>query len=348
MILFVIYLLITSQIQSFMTLVLQESVDCYHLLPANSLDNNSNFQAKTYELQLDDPKGISHGYRRWFHLRPGISLLIEDYNLQENLIVETCHTQPYMFLELGFSLFGHNPGVNLRTGQNFVSLEIDSGESDYKEWQAQKRILKLDIHIEYSLFKSLILSHLDKLPVNLRNIIEKANDEINYLHVGSTTVQMQTILRQILNCPYQALTRQLYLEAKVLELMALRLEDLQDSPLLHSTTTLKPEQIESIYEARDILISNFTNPPTLLVLARQVNLNDCTLKKGFQQIFGTTVFGYLHNYRMERAKELLLDAKLTVNQVAQTVGYASRSAFMIAFRKKFGASPSVYSRENSV
>lgn len=348
MILFIIYLLIKSQTQNFMTLVLQESADCYHLLPTTSLDNNSNFKAKTYELQIHDPKGISYGSRRWFHLRPGISLLVEDYNLQENLVVETCQTQPYIFLELSFSLFGHNPSVNLRTGQNFVSLEIDTGESDYKEWLAQKKILKLDIHIEYSFFQGLILSHVDKLPVNLQNIIEKANDEINYLQVGSTTVQMQTILRQILNCPYQALTKQLYLEGKVLELIALRLEDLQESPLLHSTTTLKPEQIESIYQARDILISNFTNPPTLLVLARRVNLNDCTLKKGFQQIFGTTVFGYLHNYRMERAKELLLDAKLPINQVAQTVGYASRSAFMTAFRKKFGASPSVYSKENSV
>jgi AraC-like DNA-binding protein len=195
----------------------------------------------------------------------------------------------------------------------------------------------------------LIFAHLDKLPNKFRDIIDNANsEEVDYWQVSRTTPQMQTILQEILNCPYQDLTKQLYLEAKVFELLALRLEDLQDSLPLDATITLKPTQIDSIYQARDILIHNFTNPPTLIGLARQVNLNDCTLKKGFQQIFGTTVFGYLHNYRMEQAKELLLDAQLTVNQVAQYVGYASRSAFMTAFCKKFGVSPSVYSRKNSV
>jgi AraC-like DNA-binding protein len=331
-----------------MTLLLKESADCYHLLSANLLDSNSHFQPKIYELQLRDPKGISHGYRRWFHLRPGISLLVEDYKLRENLVVETSANQLTTYLELGFSLLGHSSGIDIKSGQNFISLELDTGESNWQEWQAQERILKLDIHIEYSLLESLIFPYLNKLSVNFREIIEKKNNEINYCQVGSTTPEMQTILWQILNCPYQALTRQLYLEAKVLELMALRLENLQEFPPLDSTITLKPEQINSIHQARNILINNFTNPPTLLALAKQVNLNDCTLKKGFQQIFGITVFGYLHNYRMERAKELLLDTTLTVNQVAQSVGYASRSAFMTAFRKKFSTSPSVYSRKNSV
>ncbi|RUT07362.1 AraC family transcriptional regulator [Dulcicalothrix desertica PCC 7102] len=328
-----------------MTLYLQESVDCYHLLSGNS--SNNQFQAKTYEFHLHDPKGMSHGCRRWYHLRPGISILMEDYNLQENLVVETNQIQACTCLELGFSLLGSSTNSDISPGQNFVLLELDTGEADWKEWQAQERILKLDIHIEYSLFENLVFPHLEKLPANFIKIIEQADEDINYFQLSNTTPEIRTILHQILNCPYQALTKQLYLEGKVLELMALRLEELQ-SPKLNSTVTLKPEQIDSIYQARDILIQNFTNPPTLLALARQVNLNDCTLKKGFKQIFGTTVFGYLHDYRMERAKELLLDAKLTVNQVVQSVGYASRSAFITAFCKKFGVSPSIYSRKHSV
>ncbi|MDY6900173.1 MAG: AraC family transcriptional regulator [Cyanobacteriota bacterium] len=328
-----------------MTLFLKESADCYRLLPSNSLDNQKHFQPKTYEFQLYDPKGISYGCRSWFHLRPGISLLVEDYQLQENLVVETSPTQPCTFLELGFGVFGNSYDTNLNSGQNFISLDSDTDESNTKEWLAQERILKIDIHIEYSFFESLVLSYLDTLPDNFQDVIK--NVDINYFQVGRTTPQMQTVLHQILNCPYQSLTKQLYLEAKVLELMALRLEDLQDTKPLNSTTNLKPEQIDSIYQARDIIISNFKNPPSLLSLARQVNLNDCTLKKGFQQIFGTTVFGYLHDYRMEQAKELLLEAN-AVNKVAQTVGYSSHSAFMSAFRKKFGVNPSVYSRKNSV
>ena len=328
-----------------MTLFLKESADCCRLLPLKSPDNQNNFQPKTYEFQLYDPEGISHGKRSWFHLRPGISVLIEDYQLQENLIIETAPTQACTFLELGFGILGNSYDTNLNSGQNFISLDSDTDESNTKEWLAQERILKVDIHIEYSFFESLVLSYLHTLPDNFQDVIK--NVDTNYFQVGRTTPQMQTILQQISNCPYQGLTKQLYLEGKVLELMALRLEDLQDTKQLNSTTNLKPEQIDSIHQAREIIISNFSNPPSLLTLARQVNLNDCTLKKGFQQIFGTTVFGYLHDYRMERAKELLLEAN-RVNKVAHTVGYSSHSAFMTAFRKKFGVNPSAYSRKNSV
>ncbi|MBV6622428.1 MAG: helix-turn-helix transcriptional regulator [Rivularia sp. (in: Bacteria)] len=331
-----------------MTLFLKESADCYHLLPSNLLDNQNHFQPKTYEFQLHDPKGISHGYRHWYHLRPGISLLVDDYTLNENLVIETSQGQASTCLELSFILLGKNSYEKVFAGQNALFLYEDSGERGWIELQAQEKLLKFDIHIEYSLFQSFITNQIDLLPVSLRDAIKNDDRrELDYLQISRTTPRMQTVLRQILNCPYQGLTKQLYLEGKLLELMALRLEDTHSTVPLNSNTTLKPEQIDSIYQAREIVINNFSNPPSLLALARQVNLNDCTLKKGFQQIFGTTVFGYLHDYRMERAKELLLEAN-AVNKVARTVGYSSHSAFMSAFRKKFGVNPSVYSRKNSV
>jgi hypothetical protein len=89
-----------------MTLVLQE--DFHHLLTSEPLDNNSHFQLTTYELQVDDPRGISHGYRRWLYLRPGISVLLEKYNLQENLVIEYLPHQPSNYLELGFHILGHD------------------------------------------------------------------------------------------------------------------------------------------------------------------------------------------------------------------------------------------------
>jgi len=81
------------------------------------------------------------------------------------------------------------------------------------------------------------------------------------------------------------------------------------------------------------------SPPTLTDLARQVGINDCTLKRRFRQVFGTTVFGYLHNYRMEQARTLLLENQLTIAAIAHRVGYNNLCAFSTAFRKKFGMSP---------
>nr|WP_250123336.1 AraC family transcriptional regulator [Chroococcidiopsis sp. CCMEE 29] len=108
------------------------------------------------------------------------------------------------------------------------------------------------------------------------------------------------------------------------------------------------QSVERIHYTKDILIRNSNNPPSLLALARQVGLNDCTLKKGFRQVFGTSAFGYLHDYRMQQVQQLLLERKMKVEEVAHAVGYASRSSFIAAFNKKFGVSPSAYLvRKNS-
>ena len=128
------------------------------------------------------------------------------------------------------------------------------------------------------------------------------------------------------------------------ELMALLME--QEQALTRgqalSSMTLKPDDIERIHEARDILVRQMEHPPSLLELARLVGLNDYTLKRGFREVFDTTAFGYLHDYRLEKARQLLQERRLNVSEVARAVGFGSSSYLSRAFRKKHGVSPKQY------
>jgi AraC-like DNA-binding protein len=170
------------------------------------------------------------------------------------------------------------------------------------------------------------------------------------------TPAMQVALQQILNCPYQGIVKQMYLESKSLEVLALWLEQAiasgSERSSIASNSTPKPstrrrssDEIDRIYQAKEILTQQVDNPPSLMALARQVGLNDCTLKRGFRQVFGTTVFGYLHQHRMEQARSLLLENQLSVTAIAHTVGYTNLCAFSTAFRKKFGVSPRAMQRQ---
>jgi AraC-like DNA-binding protein len=75
-----------------------------------------------------------------------------------------------------------------------------------------------------------------------------------------------------------------------------------------------------------------------------VGLNDCTLKKGFREVFGTTAFGYLHDYRLEKARQLLSLGNMKVQDIVHRVGFSDGSYFAAAFRKKFGVNPSFYAK----
>ncbi len=97
-----------------------------------------------------------------------------------------------------------------------------------------------------------------------------------------------------------------------------------------------------IHAAAAALKRELESPPTLAVLARSTRLSESTLKRGFHQVFGTTVFGYLRARRMERARSLLERGEVTVLEAATLVGYSNPSNFASAFRRQFGLNPKAF------
>lgn len=81
------------------------------------------------------------------------------------------------------------------------------------------------------------------------------------------------------------------------------------------------------------------NPPTIIALSKLIGINEYKLKKGFKELFGTTIFGYIHQNRMTLAKSLLLDTTKSVKEVAYQIGYSSPQHFSNAFKKEFGVTP---------
>ncbi|MDB9527379.1 AraC family transcriptional regulator [Oscillatoria sp. CS-180] len=135
----------------------------------------------------------------------------------------------------------------------------------------------------------------------------------------------------------------MYLESKAIELLALLMEEETE---IHQddaqTALLDLDYRDRIHYAQEILLKNLTDPPSLMELAQQIGMCDYNLKRGFKEVFDSTVFDYLRDRRMEKAQQLLLDGQLKIATVARAVGYDSPTSFNAAFKRKFGMSPKVY------
>ncbi|MEH2083918.1 MAG: AraC family transcriptional regulator [Nostoc sp.] len=68
--------------------------------------------------------------------------------------------------------------------------------------------------------------------------------------------------------------------------------------------SLKSDDRDRIYQAKEILLRNFVKPPSVRDLAQQVGLNEFKLRQGFHQMFGNTVFGCLQDHQMQEARWL--------------------------------------------
>ncbi|AUX44660.1 uncharacterized protein SOCE26_061260 [Sorangium cellulosum] len=112
------------------------------------------------------------------------------------------------------------------------------------------------------------------------------------------------LLDEILRCGARGMSRQLYLEAKGLELMAAMIDLLEESESAASPL-LSQHDIDRLERARHILLARMADPPALPELARHAGLNEVKLKAGFRALFGASVFAYLRNHRLDEAHRLL-------------------------------------------
>lgn len=275
------------------------------------------------------PAALGRKQQHYVELREGIDLCIEDLWLNDDLEIQHCdrvHPLEFTFEQAQgsqrYDFFG-------------------SGLAPAEVWRVpgQRRIVSVNVHIDPGVFQPWIGESGDDLPDLLRPA-----DQRYLKRSGTPTAAMQIAVQAILRCPFQGLTQRLYLESKVWELMALLLEDLKTTPNHIGPPALKPDDVECIHYASKLLRHQLTHPPSLIELARAVGINDHKLKVGFRQVFGTTVFGYLHEHRMERSRQLLESGDLSVTAAAEAVGFASRGHFAAAFRRKYGVNPGAYAR----
>lgn len=151
--------------------------------------------------------------------------------------------------------------------------------------------------------------------------------------------EMKQIINDITECRKTGELKRLYTEAKILELLMLQMEQIQSGQMEDVRTFSDLEQ-EKIEQARDVLDKSFVNPPVLPVLSRMVALNEFKLKRGFKAYYGTTIYGYITRLKMEHARHLLIDRKMTIREVTYKVGFKHQSHLSEAFKKYFGILPS--------
>ncbi len=164
-----------------------------------------------------------------------------------------------------------------------------------------------------------------------------------FSHASRMTPEMRGVVERIDDSPFHGSIRKLYLEAKTLELLALRLAQLGENPA-PARTALTRRQIERLREARALITARMAAPPSLRELACDVAMSTTLLKRGFRELFGETVFELVRNLRLDRARVLLLDEGASVKEAAWSVGYASLSHFARAFGERFGASPRAWAK----
>ncbi|NDJ18058.1 helix-turn-helix transcriptional regulator [Myxacorys almedinensis] len=287
------------------------------------------------------PSELGSGQVRVIELREELHLEIEYYQQYRDLVVSYEEQQNHVRVGFHLSGFHRDSLVTVCPGEYALS-----GSGINPEGTFNSLAIEPVREVAFYISTSHIQSFFGELPLALQPLIRPL-DQISFAQTYRTTPAIQVILHQLLQCPYHGILKRRYLETKVWELLLLAVSPLliDSEALIKPSKKLKSEEVDRIHAARKILLQRLDHPPSLMELARLVGLNDRALKQGFRACFGTTTFGYLHQYRLDQARQLLATGDLKVEEVAQQVGFSNRSYFAEAFRKKFGVNPGDYARQ---
>jgi AraC-like DNA-binding protein len=97
--------------------------------------------------------------------------------------------------------------------------------------------------------------------------------------------------------------------------------------------------------AKDILDRSYAEPLDLRAIADAAGYSLFHFVRAFRDVYGETPGRYLSRRRVERAKDLLRSANLTVTEICLQVGFASLGSFSARFHEVVGVSPSAYREE---
>jgi AraC-like DNA-binding protein len=179
------------------------------------------------------------------------------------------------------------------------------------------------------------------VPPMLAGLIEPAVDSSRVVAMPASRPMRQlaaSLFTRRLNGPL----RILMMEGVVLQLLALQAAAAAKGGACEPAPQLSAHERDAIYEARERLLADMRNPPSLGELAAATGLTEKRLNAGFRAAFGSTVFETLKNERLEHARIAFESSDVPLKQIAFRVGYNHVTNFVNAFTARYGAPPRQY------
>ncbi|MEL0455928.1 AraC family transcriptional regulator [Flavobacteriaceae bacterium SZ-1-7] len=187
------------------------------------------------------------------------------------------------------------------------------------------------------------IRNLDKLPNGEGQFLEKFLTQLVYPKdhyvegpVFNMTPEMFLLVEQFFSNTYQGEIKMMFYKSHMTALLSHYFGQLASQ----KSSEIDTSNLEKIYQAQEILLSDLENPPSLTELANKIGTNTNKLKIEFKAQFGVPVFKYLQNERLKKAHNLIKNEQKTIQEAAWAVGYDSLGSFSNAFEKKFGYRPS--------
>lgn len=170
-----------------------------------------------------------------------------------------------------------------------------------------------------------------------------SKDAMDFLVRNPNSSELNFVFQQIRDCQAVGSSKRLYLESKVMEILSLVTHNLeQEKNKLHLPVKLDKKDIRSLGKVITFMKKDLSAYPSIAELSKVANMSKSRFQMAFRQTYGTTVYEYLKEIRINYALLLLQDSDYSIGTISAKVGYNNAGHFAGIFKKTFGINPSQY------
>lgn len=273
---------------------------------------------------------------------------IADYTIPSNFSLSFAN--PELLMRFGLVYKGvtefqiEDSTVTSFTPASFFVVEKDL--KGHQNWKKGQHYHGTEITIYEKYFTEIIKP-------NFPNIMDFDSFIKNYTYIY-LPLEIVEIINQLQSLANKNLLNSIYLESKILECIAILINEVTKVPENAFTNQinygnihignnrilkLTSSDIGAIQKAHDILSKNYCNPPNINTLSKMVFLNEQKLKAGFSKYYHMSIGEYTNHIRMTIAANFLSTTDLSIEDIACKVGYNYSANFSKMFKKTYGKTP---------
>jgi len=113
------------------------------------------------------------------------------------------------------------------------------------------------------------------------------------------------------------------------------------------STVGKKNQDIAILQARNIIREEACKGLTVEVLLQDISIGRSTFEKRYRALCGLSAAQDIRRVRLNKARELLITSHLSIEEVANRVGFNDPRPFVVFFKRETGSTPGKYRKEHA-
>lgn len=274
----------------------------------------------------------------------GVSVEWHEFQVVEALDWSESFHEGSLEICLNYTGAGELGAKGLAAGQIALYTSRSQLPRARREADTMHRFVTLELSADY--LRGQFEAVLDGLHEGILRFLENPERFDPWLEVSALPSALLAIRPQMLEPPVNVAALDVWYQSKVLEVLAQTIfrPDKPAELFCHRHRRLNKERVE---RAKYLIERDLENPPTLDMLAGEVDCSPFYLSRLFAEEAGMSMPRYLRLKRVEKAAEWMRTRGMNVTEAAMAVGYSSLSAFQKAFVERFGASPGAYATRAS-